>query len=57
MGGVIQDLWSDFEEEKERVERGRDTGWHYVILFDPTILCRTLNQPIVGQSGVFEETI
>lgn len=51
---MIQNLWSDLEEEKERGGGGeRNRGWHYVIPFDPSILCRTLNQSI-GQPGLFE---
>ena len=51
---MIQDLWSDLEKEKERIE-GRGEIENGITLFS-LILCRTLNQSIDSTAGpMFEE--
>lgn len=51
---MIQDLWSDLEKEKERIE-GRGEIEDGITLFS-LILCRTLNQSIDSTAGpMFEE--
>lgn len=50
---MIQDLWSDLEKEKERIE-GRGEIENGIKLFS-LILCRTLNQSIGRAGPMFEE--